>query len=228
MAANKIMKEFRGYMDFIHSGFKYNLQVFPDTFTASALLFTLLFQSPPFASLSGSILLLNLIHPHIAKFFASFVGEAVGRNDSCTGRFPGLSFTRMTDMSSKKKFGSLDDTNWPSYYSVFLGFLSAYAGALPIVYNKELTASPRRNVATIVGLVVLALVVLTCIAYRIVGGCDSLLASIIGLLVGAVYGIFMILGLSFISERRLTNILGLPLIRDKTTDGKPIYVCERT
>jgi len=36
-----------------------------------------------------------------------------------------------------------------------------------------------------------------------------------------------VLGVAWISERRMTNILGLPLIRGKAPDGKPIYVCER-
>jgi hypothetical protein len=134
----------------------------------------------------------------------------------------------MVQLSSSKKFGALDDAGWPSYYSVFLGFMGAYAGMMPILYRRELDASPKRNVATIVGLVVLSLVVLTCVTYRLIGGCDSILSTLIGLLVGAVIGLIIVVFLAWITDRRLTNILALPLMRDKSEDGKPIYVCERT
>ena len=190
------------------------------------MLFALLFQSPPFAALSGSIVFLNLLHPLIARFFTSFVGGTIGRNDSCEGRFPGVSFTRMIQLSDNKGFGALDDAGWPSYYSVFLGFLTAYAGTLPVLYRQELEASPKRNVATIVGLVVLSLVVVTCIVYRLVSGCDSFLATLVGLLVGLIIGVLIVGFLAWFSDRRLTNILALPLLRDKAIDGKPIYVCE--
>jgi hypothetical protein len=226
MAANRILDEFKSFIGFVHSGFKYNLQVFPDTMTAATMLFALLFQSPPFAALSGSIVFLNVIHPYIARFFTSFIGGTIGRSDSCEGRFPGISFTRMMQLSSNKKFGSLDDSGWPSYYSVFLGFLTAYAGSMPLLYRQELNASPKRNVATIVGLVVLSLLVCTGVLFRMLSGCDSFLSTIIGLLVGLMLGVLIILFLSWISDRRLTNILALPLLRDKAEDGKPIYVCE--
>ena len=51
MAANKILEEFYAFVNFARDGFKYNLQVFPDTITAASLLFSLLFQSPPLAAL---------------------------------------------------------------------------------------------------------------------------------------------------------------------------------
>ena len=192
------------------------------------MLFALLFQSPPFATFSISILFLNLLHPLIARFFSRFVPDTIGRNDGCTGRFPGISMSRMIQLAKDKQFGALDDAGWPSYYMTFLGFLSAYAGSMQLLYRKELTASPRRNVATIVGLIVLSLVVITCVGYRLLSGCESLISTIAGLGIGAFIGLLMISCFAYFSDRRLTNILALPLMRDKADDGKPIYVCERT
>jgi hypothetical protein len=226
MAANRIQQEFFAFVEFVHSGFKYNLQVFPDTLTASTMLFALLFQSPPFAAFSGSIVFLRLVHPWISRFFTSFVGGTIGRNDSCEGHFPGISITRMMQLSKSKQFGALDDAGWPSYYSMFLGFLTAYAGIMPVLYRQELDASPRRNVATIVGLVILSLIVVTCSLFRMLSGCETIVSTFVGLAVGAVVGLLLVLGLAWVSDRRLTNVLALPLIRDRAEDGKPIYVCE--
>ena len=227
MAANRILEQFGSLVDFVHSGFKYNLQVFPDTLTAATLLFALLFQSPPFATLGGGIIGLNLIHPILTNFFTSFIGGTLGRSDSCAGRFPGISISRMVKTTSDKKFGSLRG-DWPSYYTVFLGFLTAYAAMMPYIYRKELDASPKRNIASIVGLIVVALVLIIGLVYRIFSSCDTIFSSLIGCIVGLILGLLFVIIVAFVSERRLTNILSLPLIRDKTTDGKPIYVCERT
>jgi hypothetical protein len=229
MAANKILKDFGSFVNFANDGFKYNLQVFPDTITASAMLFTLLFQSAPLAALSGSMILLSFIHPVFAKFLSSFVGDTLDVDDSarCTGRFPGVSFERLIGMSTSSSFGSLEAA-WPSYYSTFLGFLGGYIGALPVIYQKELAASPRRQAATTTGLVVLALVIVICAAYRVYSGCDSMSGIFFGLLGGLVIGLALVVFLAWISDRRVTNILSFPLIRSKAADGKPIYVCERT
>lgn len=229
MAANKILQEFYSFLNFTNDGFKYNLQVFPDTLTAAALLFALLFQSPPLAAFGGSIVLLNVLHPPLARFITAFVS---GTKDApsiaqCSGQFPGLSYERLIGAASSKSFGELADTNFPSYYTTFLGFIAAYLGMLPFIYSTELKSSPKRKTSTTLGLVILGIVVLTSLIYRIMSSCDSVFNASVGLISGALLGAFIVGFIAFISERRLTNILALPLIRDKSVDGKPIYVCER-
>ena len=228
MAANKILDSVRSFVNFANDGFKYNLQVFPDTITAAALLFTLLFQSAPLGALGGSMVLLNFIHPVLSGFLSEFVGGTLGIDDAarCTGHFPGVSFERLIGASSGSSFGRLQ-AGWPSYYSTFLGFLGAYVAALPVLYRRELAASPRRQAATTTGLVVLGLVLTICAAYRVFSGCDTAFGTFVGLVAGGIIGLSLVLFLAWISDRRITNILSFPLIRSKTADGKPIYVCER-
>ena len=230
MAANKITQEFYSFLNFTNDGFKYNLQVFPDTLTAAALLFALLFQSPPLATFGGSIALLNVLHPPIARFITSFISgtKEAPSIAQCSGQFPGLSYERLIGAASSKSFGELSDTNFPSYYTTFLGFIAAYIGMLPFIYSDELKASPKRQTSTVLGLVVLGLVILTGLVYRIMSSCDSMFNAFVGLVVGGMLGAFIVGFIAFISERRLTNILSMPLLRSKAGDGKPIYVCERT
>jgi len=211
--------------------FKYNLQTFPDTISAAAFLFTILFQSPPLGALTGSILALNVITPMLQKFLSSFIGDAaIVNNESdrrCSGHFPGVSFERILQLSNTKSFSDLDHNGVPSYYSLFLGFLSAYVGALPIIYHKEISYSPRRQASTTYGIVILVLVVLMCSVYRLMFSCENAISLIVGLVAGALVGIFLVGFLAYISDRRLTNILAFPLIRNRAADGKPIYVCEK-
>lgn len=228
MAANKILNELKAFTNFAQTGFKYNLQTFPDTISAAAFLFTLLFQSPPLAALTGSIVLLNFIHPVFASFMGDVLGGAGSTGPACSGRFdPGISFERLTDMSSSKTFGKPESDTWPSYYATFLGFLTAYIGVMPVMYRKELDASPIRRASTTMGLVILGIVVLIACIYRWLSGCDSAGGLAVGLGAGLAIGLAMVLFLAWISDRRLTNILAFPLIRESAPDGKPIYVCER-
>jgi hypothetical protein len=229
MAANTILKEFYSFIDFANTGFKYNLQVFPDTVTAASLLFTMLFQSAPFGALTGSIVLLRVLHPILATFFASVLNGAIGPGDAerCSGVFPGASFERLIGAASRSELGALSDKSWPSFYTTLLGFLVGYIGLLPVIYQAELEASPKRKASTITGLVVLALIVLVGIVYRTSAECDTGFGIAIGLFSGFLVGASLVAFLAWISERRITNILGFPLIRSKAADGKPIYVCER-
>jgi len=229
--ASKIVEEFQRFIDFSVVGFKYNLQVLPDTVTAASLLFALLFQSPPLATLGAGFIFLNFIHPKLAEFTTRFVSDTVGPEADpqlCSGMFPGVSYDRLMTMSSERTFGALNRTGWPSFYSVFLGYLAGWIGMLPYVYQQEIAASPRRKGAATLGLIVLALVVVIAGIFRVTSGCETAFGLFIGLLVGLFIGSLLMLAVAWISERRMTNILGVPLIRGKAEDGKPIYVCERT
>jgi len=229
MAANRVLKELNAFSEFASTGFKYNLQVFPDTITAGALLFSMLFQSAPFAALSGSMILLRFLHPVLGSFLASVLNGVTGPGDAerCSGQFPGASFESLIGASTAKSFGSLSDGSWPSFYSMFIGFLIGYIGLLPFIYQGEIAASPKRQASTTTGLVVLSLVAITSLVFRFITECDTAQGILVGTIAGTGIGALLVGFLAYISDRRITNILGFPLIRSRSEDGKPIYVCER-
>lgn len=231
MAEKKVFDSITALINFTNEGFKYNLQTFPDTITAAAFLFTILFQSPPLGALTGSIVALNVSAPMIQKFLSGFIGDSAmvsnEANKQCSGRFPGVSFERLLQLSNNKEFSDLDHDGFPSYYALFLGFLTTYVGSLPIIYSKEISYSPKRKASTTLGLVVLGIIVVLCAAYRFFTACESPRSLIIGIIGGGLFGLICVLFLSYISDRRLTNVLSFPLIRNRASDGKPIYVCEK-
>ena len=227
----KTLDSVSALLKFAADGFKYNLQTFPDTISAAAFLFTILFQSPPLGALTGGILALNVTAPMLQKFVSGFIGDsAVVNNEAdrrCSGHFPGVSFERILQLSDTKSFSDLDHNGVPSYYSMFLGFLSVYVGSLPIIYSKEISYSPRRKASTTYGIVILVLVVLMCTLFRLMSTCENMISLTVGILAGGLFGLFCVGFLAYISDRRLTNILSFPLIRNRAADGKPIYVCEK-
>ena len=154
MAANKILSDLKAFAEFTQTGFKYNLQTFPDTFLGATFLFSVLFQSAPLAWLGTSIILLNLLHPVLGGFLSQVIGGTLGTDTSerCSGHFPGVSYERLIGAADNKSFGELSSSSWPSYYTMFLGFLAAYIGSLPFIYSKEIEASPRRKISTTTGM----------------------------------------------------------------------------
>jgi len=221
------VNEFSAFMKTIDTGFKYNLQTFPDTFTAASFLFGLLFQSPPLIALTTAIVLLNFIQPPLSDFINdTIVGRTTNASagDLCSGRFRGLPGVSFESLLGNTSTAGLDS---PSYYTVFLGFIAGYLGILPMLYARELEASPRRKAFATAGSIALVVLILGGILYRVWSGCDDVVTIFAGLGGGLTVGLLFVGFFAWISDRRLTNILGFPLIREKAPDGKPIYVCER-
>lgn len=204
--------------------FKYNLQVLPDTLLAATLIFALLFQSAPLATLGVGLILNAALHPLFAGFLARNISGLAAPADGdgrCSGRFPGLSFTGAGAFSGS----NIDRNAWPSYYTTFIGFFLTYIISLKVIYKEELEASPNRNTSTTTGIVIAAFLLLLVIAFRYSTGCDEEAGLGVGILFGTVLGGAYVMLMSRLSDRTLTNILALPLFKNVAVDGKPIYVC---
>lgn len=229
MAAERILRELGAFLNYANDGFKYNLQIFPDTILASSLLFSLLLQSAPLASFGVAIISLSFLHPILARFLQTTLGGTLGSSsdiDLCSGRFPGMSFDNLINKAMTRTFGGLTG-KFPSYYSMFLGFIAAYIGSLQFIYEKELSASPKRKAASTAGVIVLGIVILMGLAFRYFSGCDTFFGLFVGLISGFIVGIAAVFFIAWASDRRFTNILGFPLIKERATEGKPIYVCQK-
>jgi hypothetical protein len=230
MAANKILAETTAFLNFAVDGFKYNLQVLPDVLTSSALLFSILFQSPPMAILAVSLASVSILHSTVAGFMGRMLPNMIqppSDADRCSGHFPGVSYSDLLGIGSLSSVMNLAGKNWPSYYSTFIGFLAGWVGTLPSIYAKEIEASPQRLAAVTGGLVVLGLMCVIVMIYRITSACETFGSTSLGLTSGFAMGFAIVMFVAWVTERRGTNILGMPLLRGKAEDGKPIYVCER-
>ncbi len=181
---------------------------------------------------ASAIVAMSLLHGYLARFLGGVfphMTSEVKYDDRCSGRFPGVSLLRLSNLANNKGFGALDSESWPSFYTTFFGFLIGWIGLLPEIYKWELSVSPRRAAAVKGGQILLGVLCVIIAGYRIVvSECEGYLSTFLGLLVGFVIGAALVIGIAWISDRRATNMLGLPLLRDKAEDGKPIYVCERS
>lgn len=182
------------------------------------------------AVLGTGMLLVHFIHKGIVSFTRAYIPNMTydpADYNKCSGRFPGAAYGTAMSYVREGIFATRSD-GWPSYYSTFIGFLVGWIGAIPALYSKELEASPEKKAASAAGLIILIFLTLTLMVYRITSDCEGFMPVSLGLLVGFGIGLLLVTTAAWITDRRGTNILGLPLIRNKVASGQPIYVCERS
>lgn len=202
----------------------YTLQVFPDSILLGTLVYALILQSPQLTALGLSLLSVSFFHPLTASFFRQIVPESLRVADNTgreSGRYPGLSYER----AQLGLFGSLTETEWPSYYSMFIGTLVGYIVFLPTLYEKELEASKIRSKSVYFGIGFLLIIATMLLLYRYIANIESILSIGVGSFSGIVLGAILMGIVSVFTQRRGTNLLNFPLIGDSLTAKKPIYVC---
>lgn len=182
------------------------------------------------AIFAGALVFVSFLHKYIAEFVGSVVpGLANSSEFRCSGQFPGVTFSHLMGLNRNSQFGKVSTQKTPSYYTLLMGFIIGWIGSLPTIYADEIEASPTRKVSTLLGMWSLGILAFLVFIYRIfVSTCEGVTSVITGLLLGFGIGLLLVFGISHLSERRATNLLGLPLMRDKAADGKPIYVCSRS
>lgn len=215
---------------FSSKAFFYNLNYLPDTILGGIILFSLLLQSIPLGVLGIILFSLEFVHAGTSGFFASIIPGILEPSKDiqrCSGHFPGISYERLT--STLNQVGTLSTLNkgFPSYYMVFFGSLFGYIMGVNQTYSNELKGMPQRNAAVQSGVYLMGILVTMFIFYRIYSGCDSAQSVGVGLLLGLIYGYVIEMFVGNASDRTMTNLLNIPLIRENTIDGKTIYVCKK-
>ncbi len=189
------------------------------------LVYALLLQSPQLTSLGLALLSVSFFHPLAGSFFRQIIPETLrveDNNGNESGRYPGLSYER----AQLGLFGSISETEWPSYYSMFVGTLFGYIAFIPTWFEKEMDASKVRAKSIKFGIGFLAFICVGLLLYRYIANIESLLSITVGSLSGVAIGAIFMAIVGAITQRRGVNLLNLPLIGDSLTSRKPIYVCK--
>jgi hypothetical protein len=63
--------------------------------------------------------------------------------------------------------------------------------------------------------------------FRLTTECDSMGASTAGFVFGAVVGVALVNINVSLYGKESVNFLGIPLLRNKTSDSSPIYICSK-
>lgn len=229
-AAKIITDRATAIADYTSKAFFFNLNYMPDTILGGILLFALIIQSAPMGVLGVLLLSLEFVHAGSSSFLAEVIpGVHVPSKDvqRCSGHFPGISYERLITMATKIGKITALNNGFPSYYIMFMGALFGYITGMNQTYSKELDGMPKKRAAIHAGATIMFLLAILFVIYRYATGCDSLVSIAVAAVIGITYGFISEMFIAYLSDRTLTNLLNIPLLRDRAEDGKPIYVCKK-
>jgi hypothetical protein len=212
--------------DTLTSALLYQLQVLPDTLLMGSIVFAILLANPAVLALAlGLTATQGLAHFAGAAIASAQPNQTIVRSslDTCTGGYVGRSWGRLFRAGTE----ALWHPHAPSVYLATVGFFTAYGAALSQLYREEIDAGmmPRN---TLIGMgSLMALLVSITLVFRIYSKCESLLGAIGGLALGALLGYFVAIVLGYATDRRATNLWGIPLLRDRINAGSAVYVCPK-
>ena len=115
---------------------------------------------------------------------------------------------------------------FPAFPIFFMSVASSYIVGSVWSQQKELQAlGPEYAARFYIAVAVTTLLLFATITYRLAYACDGVGILITTLLFGLVLGGLLVYQNNYLIGRDATNFSGIPLLIERTKDGKPLYVC---
>lgn len=194
----------------------YNLRILPESLICGMILLALLLVSQPLMFLTIGAMLTQLITHVSGKLLMKYTpGNAtlttVKCNAECVPDFVGKPWWRL--------LSNAPDMIWepkaPSIYLATIGYLVGVGIALLLVYKEEIDAKVVPH-STLIGTgVISGILLLIAILFRISNGCETIFGALGGTIIGILFGYLSTIALGYATNRRATNVWGIPLIRDR-------------
>lgn len=114
----------------------------------------------------------------------------------------------------------------PSFPIFFMSTASAYVVGSVWSQQRELQALGSEYAARFyIAVAISTLLLFATITYRLAYTCDTAGILIVTTILGLVVGSLLLYQNNALLGRDSTNFSGIPLLRERTKDGKPLYVC---
>jgi hypothetical protein len=115
---------------------------------------------------------------------------------------------------------------FPSFPIFFMSTAAAYiVGAMWSIQRELEALGPEYAARFYIAIFVSALLLFATMTYRLAYGCDGVGILIVTLLFGLVTGGLLSYQNVYLLGRDSINFAGIPLLVERTKDGKPLYVC---
>jgi hypothetical protein len=75
--------------------------------------------------------------------------------------------------------------------------------------------------------IISGLLLIMAIVFRVSSGCESILGAVSGSVLGIGIGYLGCVALGYATDRRATNLWGIPLLRDRINNGSALYICPK-
>ena len=115
---------------------------------------------------------------------------------------------------------------FPSFPVFFMSTAAAYIVGAMWSLKRELEAlGPEYAARFYIAVVISTLLLFATITYRLAFGCDGVGILIVTTLIALVLGGLLAYQNIYLLGRDAINFAGIPLLVERTKDGKPLYVC---
>ena len=195
------------------------LLMFPDGVLYGSLFFGLVTLSQQhiifFITLLEGLLFLKAF-----QYVATFMNGSSKLNpEACRSKFQGMTFSELNE-----EFNS-DSISYGVYLlavasSYFINSSSALQDELEVLDSSYLTRSTTT-------MYLLAGVTLAYAVFKVLIDCDSLSSVSLALLLGGLVGLFLVYQNVKLFDKNSVNFMGIPLLRNRSADNKPIYICSQ-
>jgi len=204
------------------------LRMFPDGLVFMTGLYALLTLSYPFAILFGTLIESTLFF-HILRSIATYF--RIGGTDRESGSEQCRSGFTLLGTETFSMFTSRHDVSFPSSPIYMTAVASSYFLGSLLTLSSELEAlgsgfSSRFYISA----VFLSLFILLVVSTRLVRGCDGYFTALASMFVGLLIGLVLVYQNYSIfgnNGKQAINLIGIPILRGRTVDGQPIYICPK-
>jgi hypothetical protein len=214
------------WTDYIAATAMFNAQILPESLMCGIIILAVLLGNKSIFAVAAGAGLTQLLAMGVGRIVMKFKPESAmirSSMDTCTSGYVGQSWDRLLRGSATP------DLLWhplsPSVYLATIGFFSGWGFGLQQIYKEEIDAgvvdSGLMTSMTVVTLLLLTLA----LVFRTYSGCETVVGAIGGAAFGLLLGYLLCVALGFSTDRRATNIWGIPLLRDRINDGAAVYIC---
>ena len=216
------------YTDYIAAALMYNLQILPESLMTGILILAIVLANQALLAMAVGAAGTQMLAGAVGLIIMKMSPDAATRTssmDMCNTGFVSKSWDRLLR-------GSVNtETLWhpraPSVFTATIGFFVGYGLALQNLYKEEIDAKVMNRSSLTTMAVISALLLLTALVFRVSSGCESIVGAVGGALFGLAIGYLGCIALGYATNRRATNLWGIPLLRDRINNGSAVYICPK-
>lgn len=215
-----------GALEDIARGFKFVIQVLPDSLITGITVLAILLGNQTLFALSASSLFMQALVTGIGYMVIKFNPDSVVTrlaDEPCAIGFINNYWARV-----RGGINNVDHPYAPSLYMATVAFFAGWGAGLKQLYAEEIDQGVINSSQTTTFLVLAFTIVAAVMLWRVfASGCETFVGAFIGIATGTLLGYVFSVSLGYATDRRATNIWGMPLLRDRIAAGSPIYTCPK-
>jgi hypothetical protein len=221
------------WRDYFLESAVFNIQILPESLLCGIIILSILLANHPLMAVAAGGIVTQILTYGIGESIMAADPNSPNitvrsPTDICTSGYIGKSWERVLRNIFLRKEGKPEmyfHALAPSVYLATIGFFSGWGFALQQLYREEIDAGILSRATATTMLVLTILLLMLVVVYRTMSGCETFFGALAGLFVGLIAGYFICFILGYSTDRRATNVWGIPLLRDRINDGGPVYIC---